>query len=331
MAIVEARRALVAAGVGACILLGIGRAGAETPAEQADRLFKEATALIAAKRYDVACDKLAESGRLDPAVGTFYNLGSCLEHEKKYAASKRAYDRAAQLAREQNNAQGAARAAEKSGRVAAHLGRVDVVITPKPKAEGVGVTLDGAGVALADGPFEVDPGRHVVKLTGAAGKSEERAVEVREGERVTVELHVPDDKPAPKPPPTSTPSHGDGSPTPSGTRWSTLRWVGLGVAGAGVIGAGAGGFFGLKAKGELDESGCRDGRVCPTQAAAAKLEDAQSSATLSTVFVAAGGALLVGGVVLFVLAPNEPAAASRVVLVPIAGRDAGGASVVGRF
>ena len=47
--------------------------------------------------------------------------------------------------------------------------------------------------------------------------------------------------------------------------------------------------------------------------------------------VSAGGALLVGGVVLFVLAPNEPARASRLVVVPIASGDGGGASVLGRF
>ncbi len=321
MAFVDGRRALGAAAA-LTVLLGISEAGAETPAEQADRLFKEATALIAAKRYDV------ESGRLDPAVGTFYNLGSCLEHERRFVASKRAYDRAAQLAREQNNAQGAARAVEKSARVAAHVGRMDVAVSPKGEAS---VTLDDAAIALADGPFEVDPGKHVVKVTAKGHKPASRAVDVRDGERVSVELTLESEGLKPSNPPPPPPRSGDGSPSPGGTRWSTLRWVGLGVAGAGVVGLGGGAFFGLRAKGELDEAGCRDGRVCPTQAAAAKLSDAQSSATLSTIFVSAGGALLVGGVVLFVLAPNEPARASRLVVVPIASGDGGGASVLGRF
>ncbi len=323
-----ARAERTAAGVlVALALLSAGApARAETSAEQAERLFREATALIAAKRYDAACEKLAESGKLDPAVGTFYNLGSCLEHEKRFASAKQAYDRAAQLAREQNNAQGAARAVDKSARVAARVAKLTLVVARDVASPSA--SIDGAAVALSDSPFELDPGPHRVKVTASGRGAFEKTVDLGEADAVTVEAtfgpaKAPGKDPVTPPPP---PAKASGS-------WSTLRIVGLGVAGAGALGLGAGGFFGLRASSELDNSGCRDGRFCPNQESATKLSDAKTSANLSTIFFVAGGALLVGGVVLFVLAPDEKgsaasATARRVGVAPSLGAGGGGASLI---
>jgi tetratricopeptide (TPR) repeat protein len=319
-------RVRAAGALAALAILAAGApAAAETSAEQAERLFREATALIAAKRYDAACEKLAESGKLDPAVGTFYNLGSCLEHEKRYASAKQAYDRAAQLAREQNNAQGAARAADKSARVAAKVARLTLVVARDVSAPSA--SIDGAAVAISDTPFELDPGSHRVKVTAAGRGTFEKTVDLGEADAVTVEARFdPVKAPGkdPVPPPSAAKASGS---------WSTLRFVGLGVAGVGALGLGAGGFFGLRASSELDNSGCRDGRFCPNQESATKLSDAKTSANLSTIFFVAGGALLVGGVVLFVLAPDEKAAAAtapvrRLGVAPAVGAGAGGVSVV---
>jgi tetratricopeptide (TPR) repeat protein len=50
---------------------------AKTLAEVADVLFNDARAAMAVKKFDVACEKFRESNRLDPAVGTLFNLANC--------------------------------------------------------------------------------------------------------------------------------------------------------------------------------------------------------------------------------------------------------------
>src|SRR5882724_1676576 len=52
-------------------------AHAQDAAITADVLFNDARAAMAVKRFDIACAKFRESNRLDPAVGTLFNLANC--------------------------------------------------------------------------------------------------------------------------------------------------------------------------------------------------------------------------------------------------------------
>src|SRR5262249_24412526 len=67
------------------LLVSAGGARAETPEQAADRLFKEAEVLARAGRYAEACPKLEESERLDPGIGTQFNLADCYERTGRVA------------------------------------------------------------------------------------------------------------------------------------------------------------------------------------------------------------------------------------------------------
>src|ERR1700690_2972081 len=61
----------------ASVWLNAKTAHAQDPVATADVLFNDARAAMAVKRFDIACAKFRESNRLDPAVGTLFNLANC--------------------------------------------------------------------------------------------------------------------------------------------------------------------------------------------------------------------------------------------------------------
>jgi len=71
-------------------LLSSGIATA-APKKDADALFAEGQALIAAQRIDEACDRFAQSLALDPALGTRLNLADCRERQSRFAAAYELY------------------------------------------------------------------------------------------------------------------------------------------------------------------------------------------------------------------------------------------------
>src|SRR5260370_13844519 len=61
-------------------------AGRRDPAA-AEALFREGRAAAQKGNWDVACPKLRESERLDPAAGTLLNLADCEEHRGRVATA----------------------------------------------------------------------------------------------------------------------------------------------------------------------------------------------------------------------------------------------------
>src|SRR3954467_1701725 len=61
--------------------LASGAAQAQSPSrEAADALFKEGRAAVLRSDYAMACARFRDSDRLDPALGTKFNLADCEEH-----------------------------------------------------------------------------------------------------------------------------------------------------------------------------------------------------------------------------------------------------------
>ncbi|HEY2518029.1 MAG TPA: hypothetical protein VGI39_44465 [Polyangiaceae bacterium] len=171
--------------------------------------------------------------------------------------------------------------------------------------EEVHVTVDGEPLAdVLDGKAAaLDPGEHRFRFEASGLPPKEETIVLSEGEK-TRRVHVvlgnaPIAAVAP-PSPASPPSNAGAS---------AQRAVGLGLLAGGAVAAGAGVVLGLLAKNTQDSAlgRCRNGdpNDCPPQA----LDDSSSAhaeATASTVTFIAAGALLVGGLIVYLSAPGAP-------------------------
>lgn len=205
----------------------------------------------------------------------------------------------------------------------------------------VHVTMDGLPLTdkLDGKALRVDPGAHSFQFTVAGNPVVMENLVIKEGEKDRVERVVIG------PPPKSsasaaTASHPGGGPEDReearGPGWTTEQKVGVGLAGAGVVGLGVGAVFGLmttSAWSHAKDACGGDTANCLNVPSASSYKDtATSDATLSTIGFAAGGALLVGGVVLFVLGrhPHDGASAS-ISVTPSLAPGQGGVAVHGSF
>lgn len=147
--------------------------------------------------------------------------------------------------------------------------------------------------------------------------------------------------PAPAPPaapssPAAAPSSTAVGPAPPAVErpdpvWRTTGIVVGAVGFAGVVGSLALGAA-AKSKNDAANSEC-SGLSCGSQRGVNDAHDAGTFATSATIAVVAGGALLAGGVVLFVVAPRSlaPAAGARWTVSPRVGAGGGVLSLSGTF
>ena len=201
-------------------------------------------------------------------------------------------------------------------------------------AAGVKVVMDGQPLAggASGAAVEVDPGEHRFTVEASGLPTSEKTVVVREGEQnrhVLVTLGTASatstarSSTSPSPASPASPA----SPgSPSGG--SSQRTIGLVVGGAGVVGVVVGTIFGLVSKSTYDQvpQSCRDASGPCSSHDAQHGEDAHSQATISTVGFVAGGALLAGGAVLYLMAPT-----GAVTVATRVGRDEAGLTLRGAW
>jgi len=94
----------------------------------------------------------------------------------------------------------------------------------------------------------------------------------------------------------------------------TQRTIGLVVGGVGVVGLAVGGLFGLSAKAKKDDSleHCPDDPNRCDEEGVSLREDALKAANAATIFMIGGGALVAGGVVLYLTAPSGSSSSGSV-------------------
>jgi len=212
--------------------------------------------------------------------------------------------------------------------LAKKVGQVDIEVPT-----GARVSVDGKPLEeTPKEPVAVQPGRHTIEAT-FDGRVKSVSVECVAGNVVKAKIDF--DAGAGTEPP---------GEQPRGF-WTTGRVVGLSAAVVGLAALGTGVAFGLSAGSKHDDAdakratlpdpnaSCSSNPALPQCGELKTLEsDYKSASTLSTVFLASGGVLVVGGAVLFLVSTpkrNEPTRGMR--FVPMASSKEAGVSWMGTF
>lgn len=189
-----------------------------------------------------------------------------------------------------------------------------LVITVESLPTGAVVTLDGREIpsATLGVPLKLNPGSHRVALR-LGDKERAKTVALGEGEEKKVAL---DSSGLESSSSTTASSPSGTTSTASAAEGGrpTLAWVGLGVAGAGAIVGAVGGFTawsGARAFNDANAEcdclplGINDPRCTGSGDLRSRMDDGKSKQRTGFVILGIGGAMVIGGLVTFALAPNE--------------------------
>src|SRR5215472_658881 len=213
----------------ALCVVNIRPAAAQTPEQQADKLFNEGKALAEAGKWADACPKFEQSQKLDPGVGTEFNLADCYEHIGRLAAAYKMYREVANIARATGKSERETLARQRAQALDARVPRLTITTAQVTGTPGLVVRLDGdvqAADAL-DKAQVVEAGQHTVDVS-APGKQPWSSTVAVNDRAASVEI----------PGLTDTPQAGGSRPL------GGQRIAAIGVGAAGVVAVGVGAVFG---------------------------------------------------------------------------------------
>jgi hypothetical protein len=322
-----ARRALPYAFVTSLALLSREAQAQERDPAAAQALFDQARELRRQGKFAEACPKLQESNRLDPGIGTQFHLADCYEQSGRIASAWAQFlDVASQaLASSQPDREKAA--TKRAEKLEPRLPRLLLNVPEASKTPGLEIRRNGIFVGSAQWgvPVPVDPGD--VELTASApGKQTLRqTLHAEEGKTVSFNLPAlaqgdeaaqPGAAAPPPVAPSSTAETAAANPASSTTavpgRDTARHHNNMGIVwsltGAGVVGLGVSATFAVMAKGKNSDSKahCSADNVNICDATGVSLRnDAIRSGNVATVAAIAGGAALVGAVVVWLVSGSS--------------------------
>jgi hypothetical protein len=276
---------------------GASRKAARVLAEEGLALFDQKDFAAALERFDKA-DAVASVPTVDLfAARCLTQLGRLLDASARYLDVINA-----EVVEDSPLAFKAAQVDARRERAALLPRLASIAVVIEGSAEGATVLLDGKEIdpATLSEARPLDPGSHRVEGR-KAGVSVAEEVTLAEGETETVRLKLPKLLPPPPPPP---------PPKPEGP-WRTLRTigiVGMGVGGAGLAVWGVTGGIALAQRGDLEESGCRNG-YCPAGVSPGSYPALRAT---SMIGLYAGLGCAVPGAMIFLLTPTPSKSSARV-------------------
>ncbi len=277
-------------------------------ASPADDAFKQGRDFMKAGKFVEACTAFSESQRLDPSLGTQFNIAQCEEKTGKLASALRIYRDLAQYDTNETRKSAAAALAEK---LAPRVPKLQLQLSAKPA--GVAVSIDGVACApCLTGDAPVDFGTHTIAVTAPGFTAAAATATVSEESKVIV-VSIKLDPVAGGAPTPLVGMTRPLPPEPPATPRSKRTLIAIAtIAGGGVL-LGTGIGFGLSARGRWNDAKdvCGGSTTCAndddTEYAQALSDSARTRANVSTILFVAGGLAAAAGVYLFVTAPDEHA------------------------
>jgi hypothetical protein len=292
-------------------------AGAQAPDREGAKLFEEGRALAKEGKYAEACDRFANSLKLDPAIGTQLNYADCHEKLGRNADAWRLFDAAADTEKITNPT----RAKYARERADALLPKLGIVVLQLPTPDVPGLSIEVAGRSIKPAAVIrdlVEPGPVTITVSAPNAVPFHDTQRIAAGQIVTIDVPAVETR--------------EPGPGPTVTRRRRSRvYLAYGVGGAGAVSLITGVILGMTAKSRYEEQFAK-GRCMEADPAPICFPDgfeAQTAAldlaTIGTVFGVAGLVLGATGAVLFVTAPRD------LVITPTATSQSAGLSVVGSF
>jgi len=304
------------------VLATAGTSSGQTAADKAaaQALFDEGKRMMEERLYRQACARFEESQRLDPGIGTLYQLATCQEKLNKTASAWALYVEVASLSKAAGQTAREEHARAEAARLEPSLARLVLKVEGAP---GDDFTVERDGAAVGKGQWgvavPVDPGEHVVEVKVAGYRPFRKAVNVRWSETETVVIVAEVEAPIKK----------VVEPRAGVNPWRIAAYS-AGGAGIASFAASLGFMLSARAKNEDSQELCPDNRCYPE--GAELRNQALAQADLSTGFFVTGAALIAAGVgLMFVPAPSPGGATKSVAISPWAGASGGGVLLEGRF
>lgn len=285
-------------------------------------LFDEGRRLMKEGAYADACPKLAESQRLDPGMGTLFNLSHCYEQLGLTASAWKGFREVAARARAEGMAQRERSARDRAKALEGRLTRL--LIRVHSPAPGLSVERNGelVGAAQWGVALPVDPGEYTIVASAPGFVSEKRRVIV-DGAGTTTSVDLPKLTKAPataRPAPARDPGRRSESAAPNPrqpgprddgapkrTSWhapvAIASWIGGGV----LLLASTG--MALRARAIANDADCDANDRCSPDGAARR-DDAVKLGNWATVVGGAGVVAAGAGVAIWLTQPNDEVALS---------------------
>jgi hypothetical protein len=301
----------------ACSFVVSIRAQADVSQEDkaaARALFDEARALAAESRYAEACPRFEESYRLDPGIGTQYNLAACYEQTGRTASAWSLFLQVASAAAGTSQTEREVLARQRAAALEPGLLRILLDVPRQSRVPGLLIRRDGSPLGQESWGVSQpwDPGQHLLSAEAPGYKTWSAKVHV--GPEVTSVViprleAEPRAQPVAGPPRASKVGSGITPPAPQQQAQrpgpGALRISGLISAGVGVGSLVAGGVMARQASSAYDDSKtyCA-GDLCMDRGLALR-EEAVTKGNIATGLVSAGGVLVATGIVLYLVAPAD--------------------------
>ena len=307
----------------ACVVWSLSSfAAAQTDGRvAAEALFRAGREALAKGDHATACQRFEESNRLEPAVGTVFNLANCREKLGQLASAWQRYQEAVQKL-----PSGDERTKIASQRAAALEPRLPRLTLSLPPDAPAGTVIVKDGTELGSGslgvPLPVDPGEHTLVVRAPGYMDERSQVTLAEAESRALMLtlgepksELPESREATSigvvPPPTDTRGQDSGG--------SAQRTLGYAVGAVGVVGLAVSlgtGAMVLSKKSTVEDE-CVDKRC--TEEGIDAGDSGRTLSTISTVSFVAGMVGVGAGLVLVLTSDDGRGTATSVSAQPLYG------------